>query len=277
MSESTAKYSPIDEVDEESLEKLLGQSLYDNPESESERPLLKRRWHRLWPWLANGVLFCVSIALFVLSFRRTNNVQCGKQLSTFSPAFEAIEYQPILFNGTFNFPSIYRGHPTAEIDAAWNRISTGVKPTRISRDVLEKIGKRDRPSSVKFRDEDGGGYMVSLEVTHQLHCLNMLRKYVYHEYYESWDPSFLAKPEVFRTHLDHCVEMIRQNIMCHGDVGLITYEWVKGFSLPYPDFNTLHQCRNFDKILDWSYAHEIHIPRNHVTRWGDEVDLPEAP
>lgn len=29
----------------------------------------------------------------------------------------------------------------------------------------------------------------------------MLRKYVYHEYYESWDPSFLAKPEVFRTHL----------------------------------------------------------------------------
>lgn len=46
-----------------------------------------------------------------------------------------------------------------------------VKPTRLTREQLLMIGKEDTPSKVKFREEDGGGYMASVEVTHQLHCL----------------------------------------------------------------------------------------------------------
>ena len=29
----------------------------------------------------------------------------------------------IPFNGTLNYPSVYRGFPTLEIDAAWDRVS----------------------------------------------------------------------------------------------------------------------------------------------------------
>ncbi|PPQ65051.1 hypothetical protein CVT26_015747 [Gymnopilus dilepis] len=184
-----------------------------------------------------------------------------------APANEAIEYnrELTMFNGTFNFPSEFRGPPTPEIDAAWMRISQGVKPTRLTLEQVLKIGKFDTPSKVKFREEDGGGYMASMEVTHQLHCLNMLRKYTYKEYYQNFDPSFThPKPDVFRTHLDHCVEILRQHLMCTADVGMITYEWVTGFSEPYPDFNVKHQCRNFEKILDWGYRHAIHLPRDHV-------------
>ncbi|KAJ7092102.1 hypothetical protein C8R43DRAFT_908184, partial [Mycena crocata] len=36
---------------------------------------------------------------------------------------------------------------------------------------------------------------------------------------------------------DHCIEMLRQNSMCTADVGMITYEWVKNWSNPYPDFS----------------------------------------
>ena len=46
---------------------------------------------------------------------------------------------------------------------------------------------------------------------------------------------------------------------------------------PYPDFNTLHQCRNFEKVLEWGNRNAIHIPRDHVSRFGNEVDLPEGP
>ncbi|KAE9401368.1 hypothetical protein BT96DRAFT_773808, partial [Gymnopus androsaceus JB14] len=168
----------------------------------------------------------------------------------------AVEYNTVTFDGTFRYPSIYRGTPTPELDAAWDRITLpAVQPLSISRETLLKIGKVDKPSLVRYLEEDGGGYMASLEVVHQLHCLNMLRKYTYNDYYKEFDKAFTVDPEKFRTHLDHCVEILRQELMCIADVGVITYEWVDGWELPYPDFNTVHQCRNFEKVLDWAYSH----------------------
>ncbi|KAG1883797.1 hypothetical protein F4604DRAFT_1736529 [Suillus subluteus] len=42
----------------------------------------------------------------------------------YSPANEAVEYVGIIrFNGTLGTPSIYRGPPSPEINAAWDRIS----------------------------------------------------------------------------------------------------------------------------------------------------------
>ena len=50
-------------------------------------------------------------------------------------------------------------------------MNPAVGPTRLTREQLLMVGKEDTPSKVKFREEDGGGYMAALEVTHQLHCL----------------------------------------------------------------------------------------------------------
>ena len=59
----------------------------------------------------------------------------------------------------------------SKIHIADFQLNPTVKPTRLTREQLLMIGKKDTPSKVKFREEDGGGYMASLEVTHQLHCL----------------------------------------------------------------------------------------------------------
>ncbi|CEJ86499.1 hypothetical protein VHEMI04123 [[Torrubiella] hemipterigena] len=61
------------------------------------------------------------------------------------------------------------------------------------------------------------------------------------------------------THLDHCVEILRQVLSCNGDAGLITYHWVKGNPTTYPDFNTWHQCRDAEAILAWSKQREAPI------------------
>lgn len=125
----------------------------------------------------------------------------------------------------------------------------------------------------------------------------MVRKATYYEYYEATDPAIQEGPVYYRLHLgigialltnidhdradtcniDHCIEMLRQRIMCTGDVGLITSHWVKGHKLPYPDFNTWHRCRNVDKIWAWNDEHAVHIPWSHLVRSGDAVDLEEAP
>ena len=42
-----------------------------------------------------------------------------------APANEALRYleKPTRLNGSFTFPSIYRGDPSDEIDAAWSKIT----------------------------------------------------------------------------------------------------------------------------------------------------------
>ncbi|KAJ6602801.1 hypothetical protein DFH09DRAFT_1301805 [Mycena vulgaris] len=214
----------------------------------------KRR--RLSILVGNGALLLISIVLFAVSRHIAlppNDIECGKLYSTFSPAQQAIKYKTVMFNGTFEFPSIYRGTPTPEKDAAWDRISVDVKPTRLDKSLLPKIGKAETPS------------------------LNLLRKYTYHEHYEKFDHSFQEKPATFRAHLDHCIEMIRSNLMCASDVGLITYEWVQNWTMPYPDFNTVHQCRDFDAIMDWQQANAVNILWDNVYRLPGEVDLPTPP
>ncbi|KDR67289.1 hypothetical protein GALMADRAFT_34048, partial [Galerina marginata CBS 339.88] len=81
---------------------------------------------------------------------------------------------------------------------------------------------------------------------------NVLRKYVYFDHYSKNDTFFTeSKPNTYRTHLEHCIENLRQSLMCTANNGMITYEWVRGFSSHYPDFNTRHRCRNFQKIIAW--------------------------
>ena len=52
---------------------------------------------------------------------------------------------------------------------------------------------------------------------------------------------------------------------------------IRGFKEPYPDFNTKHQCRNFEKILSWANENALHVPRDNVFRFEDEVDLVDRP
>ncbi|KAG2032725.1 hypothetical protein BDR03DRAFT_873419 [Suillus americanus] len=184
----------------------------------------------------------------------------------------------VRFNGTLDFPSIYRGPPSPEIDAAWARIAhdgaSSMLPTRMSLEEILKAGEVDSPSKVKYPAKFGGGFMASMEAPQQLHCLNLLRKASWPEYYGHADISFQDEPEVVRMHLDHCIEIIRQNTMCNADVMMITWDWVQGHKIPFPNFNTRHQCRNYEKILDWAVKHAVHVDKFEVTRFEDTVDLP---
>ncbi|KAG2059392.1 hypothetical protein BDR06DRAFT_949446 [Suillus hirtellus] len=198
-------------------------------------------------------------------------------IPVYSPASGAVDPMIIRFNGTLDFPSIYRGPPSQEIDAVWARITDDVPPTRMSLEEILKAGEVDTPSKVKYPPEYGGGFMVSMEAPHQLHCLNLLRKASWPKYYGPIDPSFQDTPEVVRMHLDHCIEMLRENTMCNADVTMITWDWVQGHKIPYPNFNTRHQCRDFEKVLDWAVEHAVHIPRSAVIRFEDTVDIPLPP
>lgn len=68
--------------------------------------------------------------------------------------------------------------------------------------------------------------------------------------------------------------MLRQQIMCTGDIGLVTFHWVEGHVSPWPDFNTWHQCRDYEKIMEWRDERVVHLP---LEVSEDIARLKEAP
>ncbi|KAG1856582.1 hypothetical protein C8R48DRAFT_299137 [Suillus tomentosus] len=282
-----SQYSPIDTVDDDDkLAKRFG--------TES---CPKSRIRRLW--LSHGVLICTSILSFAL-WMRTPSTQLRNDIpSIYSPASVAVEPVTLRINGTLDFPSIYRGPPSPEMDATWDRISRNVGPTRMTREEMLKAGTTltELRSKVRYPDEVGGGYMASMEAIHQLHCVNLLRKASWFEHYSaSTDRSFQFPPDVIHVHIGeyyfclkailltvyrygpgHCIEMLRQSIMCKADTTMITWYWVQGHDAPQANFNTRHRCRNFEKILDWSFEHAVHIDESKLIRFEDTIDLPKPP
>ena len=111
----------------------------------------------------------------------------------------------------------------------------------------------------------------------------MLRKFTYRDYYAQRVDAF-RNPEKLRVHmgkhnqastqphkheesqvkltrlfpLDHCIEMLRQVIMCNGDLHIITYDWVAHADWPWPDFSVNRLCRSWDNILGWIGSRVVH-------------------
>ncbi|KAF2245316.1 hypothetical protein BU26DRAFT_386564, partial [Trematosphaeria pertusa] len=102
-------------------------------------------------------------------------------------------------------------------------------------------------------DNGGGGYMSSLEMFHHLHCLNVLRKWTHLDHYKEIDP-FWHKSNKYhlREHTDHCIDIIRQVLMCHSDTGLVVFHWTKKTATPSPYFSTSHKCRDPEEVLAWA-------------------------
>lgn len=79
----------------------------------------------------------------------------------------------------------------------------------ISLEQLLKIG--GSPTDVRLPEEFGGGYMASDMYTHELHCLNFIRKATYPEYYKE-SHGFTDLPHVVRMHIGmviYCLDLLR--------------------------------------------------------------------
>ncbi|KAL9108367.1 MAG: hypothetical protein Q9227_006827 [Pyrenula ochraceoflavens] len=219
---------------------------------------LKDRW-RCPPiaWALHAIFFLIylSFLLWTLALRnqaRDEGYHCEYQdhMPMWSPALKAVRgtghYHR--FDGSFETPNTYKGTPSSSIDAAWDNITYATGPLQtdflkwhtailisvggvfsISEETLHAVNASEK-YSVKLSEEIGGGYMASVEVLHQLHCLNMLRQASYNEYYNDTahraDP-WRDSPEVLRHHLggftspfmttdladpmkDHCIDNLRQ-------------------------------------------------------------------
>ncbi|KAK8045713.1 hypothetical protein PG996_013777 [Apiospora saccharicola] len=128
------------------------------------------------------------------------------------------------------------------------------------------------PGYAKFRPADGGGYPALFEFPHQLHCVNLARQATRwnYGYYAAQGAGALSNPEgILRRHADHCLDILRQAVMCQPDTGVFGQYWVaatneigtwSGEDLgerPFVDFHTTHRCQNFEELRGWVVGHQI--------------------
>lgn len=150
------------------------------------------------------------------------------------------------------------------VDAEWEVFDHLPLPVIITSEQVRKIGQ-DPDILVKMPPSYGYGddaYPASIDAFHHIHCLNVLRKMVYEEHLASLGPEPkntwpTYRSEMMREHVGHCVDQLFQFLKCHANVDLITYNWMETQPTPYPNMFVQHQCRDFDRLKDWTLANRV--------------------
>ncbi|KIX97043.1 uncharacterized protein Z520_07157 [Fonsecaea multimorphosa CBS 102226] len=194
-----------------------------------------------------------------------------------APANEAIEYEIRTFSSSSaQEPTIYLGPPDDKVDKAWEDIYGAYQRTRIDGAEAARL-----PNQTASITNDPGHYLITIDVFHQLHCLDFVRKRLYPSRYDT--VADLAKDrngsralEIEHTGMytpiiqtmyliriptqstiEHCIDSIRQSLQCSADVTPVLYKWDGYVGEIKGDARTIHTCRNFTKIQEWAATHSV--------------------
>lgn len=131
---------------------------------------------------------------------------------------------------------MYRADPSREVDREWDRIAPAAWLLFSRADIIQ-LGK-DPTTRAKASPEllvamghtaDAELYLGWVDAFHQTHCLNVLRKHTYWDYYySSIYGNWSQAQELHWTHISHCLDIIRQNLQCNANADAITMVWREG-------------------------------------------------
>ncbi|KAL0576585.1 hypothetical protein V5O48_005378 [Marasmius crinis-equi] len=257
------EYRPL--MTEEGLEE--GESTSLNLE-----PLKVARYRKYAPTYRTLVAIVAFQSILLVSclaflFVKRGPAVCAKSSGVlFSPALEVVEPEIKVFH--VGFPgdlSPFQKPSSPELDDAWEELY-GFGISRITKDQAALLPNKTQPIP-----GDEGHYIAELDVFHNLHCLNMVRKALDPGYYPDWN---ITASEKSAQHVSHCIDWIRQSIMCHADTSVIVWQWEDWVNSTIVKGDVAHTCRNFEKIQDW--AKERILPKAfdaniHLT---DDIVIP---
>ncbi|KAI5777085.1 hypothetical protein EDC01DRAFT_624565, partial [Geopyxis carbonaria] len=180
-----------------------------------------------------------------------------------APVKSIIRHSTTLFAGDLDATTPYKGPPTPELDKHWNRLmSLGM--VRITPSDLHALGRDS------YALHDGSGHLGFVDVFHQLHCLNMVRMCLY-----SGSGLYGCPDTSGSYHTNHCIDILRQAIMCHADTNIVTWDWEPGRDKPVANGTVEHTCRNFEEVFDWTMERRVTFKeiRESVRRHSEDMGV----
>ncbi|RDW82687.1 hypothetical protein BP6252_03799 [Coleophoma cylindrospora] len=181
----------------------------------------------------------------------------------YSPAQDLVEYETVTFPESMWEKSVYMsrehdGIPDDITDIMWNQLYHFGNLNWITSQEAARIPNR----TIAVPGEENK-YLMELDVFHQLHCLNTLRKTLWPQRYEGhffdWIGSDGERNYTSGQahHYDHCIESLRLSIMCHSDIAAVYWDYEPERGIPLPQETEPHTCRNFEKIREWALGREV--------------------
>lgn len=92
-----------------------------------------------------------------------------------------------------------------------------------------------------------------------VHCLNTLRQIAYGDLYPKVSGG-REKP-VWKFHVDHCVDILMQELQCSGNLNLVSYHWVENHDRPFPMFGISRQCVDFEALTHWRVENTLDVDK----------------
>ena len=119
--------------------------------------------------------------------------------------------------------------------------------------------------------------MATVEVFHHIHCLDKLRREISYRHY--WEEVEGPAPgsAMHEAHTMHCIDVLAQALKCTGSVDIVTFNWVEGRSMMFPDFENQKVCRDFDAILGWVNANGVEMDNARLKAMTPPPDAIRVP
>ncbi|KAF4625988.1 hypothetical protein G7Y89_g12180 [Cudoniella acicularis] len=217
-------------------------------------PTTKRRL----PLVLIYTLINIAFSLLVLTtwLRQRPSLQ-DPSLRLFSPANDDVQYLHQKFTRSRGEDkSPYQGWPNDDIDALWRAQYFDGLLTTVDEATAMKLPEETSRFNWPSREDE---YILTLDVFHQMHCLDVVRMALYRDRYDKHFYNPDGSVDYCKwLHIDHCVDQVRQAIMCAADVSVVYFEWSDVVQGMRPRVDNSHTCRDYSKILQW--AKERHVP-----------------
>ncbi|KDR66681.1 hypothetical protein GALMADRAFT_80543, partial [Galerina marginata CBS 339.88] len=165
-----------------------------------------------------------------------------------APAQGAVEYEiRTHYSNVGDDTSPFWKPLSPELDQQWEDLyNFGVSKIPKSKAALLPNKTAPIPGQEEF-------YIVMIDVFHELHCLNMIRQTLYPDYYPKmrWNSSEMP------WHIGHCLDSIRQSLICSADVSVLVWQWNEELQKNIRRHDVPHTCRKFNKIQAWAKEREL--------------------
>ncbi|ORX99417.1 hypothetical protein BCR34DRAFT_576623 [Clohesyomyces aquaticus] len=113
------------------------------------------------------------------------------------------------------------------------------------------VAAKNLPPSIRSPDDQTQSVYI-MAAFHQLHCLTHIRQMLTSYYF---DESFAITKESVWGHTRHCMDALRQWILCHPDETLL---YKRDGELPGE--GQMRTCKNFDAYKEWAEEHSYVYP-----------------
>ncbi|KAI1455334.1 hypothetical protein F4805DRAFT_436434 [Annulohypoxylon moriforme] len=212
-------------------------------------------------WLrANAIPLFVLLVLLYIAIIQTIKIQTEGILSKpveihnkhFSLPKDILDYEERPEWSPPQYP--WNQEPSDALDTIWNDLLYAIN-IRVRGSELDLL-QENKTSRVQIIGGSGDDYIGVLGVYHHLHCLNNMRRLLNWNYYGPKIVNLEHKQGFTREHSNHCIDTIRQALMCHANTGLYTTEWDDETKTPNKiiKLNSMTTCVRWNSLDDWARA-----------------------